>query len=198
MYRKINSLCTARYTRIVLLFASVFCLLLAPLLMPESYDWVKHTTSESGAQGIEGAWLARLGFVFYGVAVLLLVLRKQDWTITTRIIHFVFALGMAGNALFSSKPWLDELPFSEMEDILHSLMSGLVGTAFTLGVILLLLQRSAADWYSKTFDSFAIIISISVTLIMFNGGEDIAGIVQRIMFAVSYLWYAKEMMIVKN
>jgi hypothetical protein len=176
----------------------VFCLLLAPLLMPESYDWVKHTTSESGAQGIEGAWLARLGFVLYGIAVLLLVLRKQDWTITTRIIHFVFALGMAGNALFSSKPWLDELPFSVMEDILHSLMSGLVGTAFTLGVILLLLQRSAADWYSKTFDSFAIIISISVTLIMFNGGEDIAGIVQRIMFAVSYLWYAKEMMIVKN
>jgi hypothetical protein len=33
---------------------------------------------------------------------------------------------------------------------------------------------------------------------MFNGGEDIAGIVQRIMFAVSYLWYAKEMMTVKN
>lgn len=42
------------------LAASLVALALAPLLMPASYDWRANTISESGAQGIEGAWLARL------------------------------------------------------------------------------------------------------------------------------------------
>ncbi len=41
------------------LVASATSLALAPTLMPESYSWVSHTTSESAAQGV-GAWLARL------------------------------------------------------------------------------------------------------------------------------------------
>lgn len=50
--------------------ASVLSLALAPFLMPDSYDWLKHTTSESGAQGLSGAWLTRLGFVTFGLGVL--------------------------------------------------------------------------------------------------------------------------------
>jgi hypothetical protein len=48
--------------------------------MPESYDWIEHTTSESAAQGVEGAWLARLGFLSFGLAVLWLSTGiKQTW-----------------------------------------------------------------------------------------------------------------------
>lgn len=186
---------TTRYTAIFFLIFSALCLLFAPLLMPESYDWVKHTTSESGAQDIEGAWLARLGFVLYGLAIALLVLQKHSWSIPTRIVHLIFALSMLGNAVFSSKSWLVDMPFNRVEDILHSWMSGLVGTAFTLGVIFVLFQRSASNRFSKLFDGIAILVSISVTFIMFGGGYNIAGLVQRIMFGVSYLWYGSELTI---
>lgn len=116
------------------LLISVMALLIAPILMPESYDWVTHTTSESGAQGIEGAWLARSGFVLYGLAVLLLIAIKKDWKLFARLVHAIFGLSMMGNAVFSSRPWLAELPFDALEDTLHSWMSGLVGSAFTVGV----------------------------------------------------------------
>jgi hypothetical protein len=52
------------------LTVSALALAVAPMLMPESYSWVVHTTSESAAQGVNGAWLARLGFVAFGFAVL--------------------------------------------------------------------------------------------------------------------------------
>ena len=183
---------------IILLFlcASVVALLIAPVLMPASYDWIAHTTSESGAQGIDGAWLVRTGFVLYGVAVLLLAASKKDWNRLARWIHAIFGLSMIGNAVFSSKPWLTELPFDALEDTLedtlHSWMSGLVGTAFTVGVLVAFFLRGKSGWFSKPFDSVAILTSIIITVIMFSGDEGFTGLIQRIMFAVSYLWYAKE------
>jgi hypothetical protein len=62
---------TAARTGILALYlVAILSLALAPLLMPAGYDWVRHTTSESAAQGLDGAWLARLGFVAFGLAVL--------------------------------------------------------------------------------------------------------------------------------
>jgi TRAP-type C4-dicarboxylate transport system permease small subunit len=52
------------------LVASALALALAPLLLPTSYSWVAHTTSESAAQGVPGSWLARVGFLVFGAAVL--------------------------------------------------------------------------------------------------------------------------------
>jgi len=175
-----------------LIVLSLLALLFAPLLMPESYDWVEHTTSESGAQGMAGAWLARMGFVFYGAAVLLLSVTHKSWQRLARLVHSVFGAGMIGNAVFSSRPWQAELPFSELEDLLHSWMSGLVGTAFTVGVIVVFFARKQSNILTRSIDITAVLVSIGVTLVMFSGGEDIAGLVQRVMFAVSYIWYARE------
>ena len=185
------------YLSLFLIIVSVVALLLAPLLMPSSYDWIRHTTSESGAQGIAGAWLARLGFVLYGMAVLLLVSVKKAWGAASRFIHSLFGLGMIGNAIFSSQTWLSELPFDAMEDTLHSWMSGLVGTAFTVGVLVVFFQRNRSDGLAKLFDMVAVLVSVVVTLIMFSDVEGIAGFVQRVMFAVSYLWYTKEVVTTK-
>jgi hypothetical protein len=48
---------------IVLLLAAMAALALAPLLMPDSYSVLGHSVSESAAQGVDGAWLARLAFL---------------------------------------------------------------------------------------------------------------------------------------
>lgn len=177
---------------LILIVISVLALLLAPLLMPQSYNWIVHTTSESGAQGVEGAWLTRAGFIVYGIAVFVLSLVNKSWSVLARITHGVFGICMIGNAVFSSRPWQVGMPYSELEDLLHSWMSGLVGTAFTIGVILVFFLRKPSDILAKLFDVMAVLVSIGVTVLMFGSAENIAGLVQRIIFAVSYLWYAKE------
>lgn len=54
-------------TALFILVGSALALGLAPLMMPASYSWISDSTSESGAQGIEGAWLANLGFMLFGL-----------------------------------------------------------------------------------------------------------------------------------
>ena len=180
------------YLVLFMLLYSVTALLYAPLLMPSSYHWLTHTTSESAAQGIEGAWLARSGFLLYGFAVLLLTLAfRHHWGRAAFVLHAAFGVCMIGNAAFSSRPWLAELPFDLMEDILHSWMSGLVGTVFSLGVLAVLFQRSKTDRFAKAYDLVAIGTSILIFPAMLFWSE-INGLIQRIMFAVAYLWYARE------
>jgi len=78
---------------VVGLVLSATALLSAPLLMPAGYSWVSNTTSESAAQGVPGAWLARGGFVLFGSAVLVLCRRcGHRWGRLATACHGVFGL----------------------------------------------------------------------------------------------------------
>jgi hypothetical protein len=125
--------------------ASVISLLAAPLLMPESYDWIQHTTSESAAQGLQGAWLARLGFLSFGLAVIwLAVIRKQGWPRASFWMHTAFGVFMFVTAAFSVRPWIEAHPFDPVEDGLHSFTATAMGFAFAFGVLACLLKRTSA------------------------------------------------------
>ena len=89
---------------LVYLDATVVPLALAPVLMPATYSWVSHTTSLSAAQGVEGAWMARLGFVLSGLAVLWLVgLAGGCWDRRAKALHAGFGVFMVATAAFSAR-----------------------------------------------------------------------------------------------
>jgi hypothetical protein len=176
---------------VLLLVGSVVSVLIAPLLMPSSYSIVEHSISESAAQGVEGAWLARLGFLTFGLAVLLLAsIAGERWGFWGRIAHRVWGVSMIGAAVFSHMPWLDT-PYDVFEDTLHSVASFAVGMSFIVGVLLVTFRRGPGIGPVRVFDWIAIGIALVVPLIMFNL-TDVAGVVQRMMFAVAYLWYGLE------
>jgi hypothetical protein len=176
---------------LLLLVGSVVSVLFAPLLMPASYSIVEHSISESAAQGVEGAWLARLGFMMFGLAVLLLASIAGDrWGIWGRIAHRVWGVSMIGAAVFSHMPWLDT-PYDAFEDTLHSIASFAVGMSFIVGVLLVTFRRGPGAGPVRAFDWIAIGIALVVPLVMFNL-TDVAGVVQRVMFAVAYTWYGLE------
>lgn len=84
---------------LLLLGLSIVSFLCAPLLMPEGYYWIMHTTSESAAQGTEGAWLARLGFLSFGFAVIWLSLALNDtWARGAVWLHTAFGVFMVSVA----------------------------------------------------------------------------------------------------
>lgn len=176
---------------LLLLVGSVVSVLIAPLLMPASYSIVEHSISESAAQGVEGAWLARLGFLMFGLAVLLLASIAGDrWGIGGRIVHRVWGVSMIAVAVFSHMPWLDT-PYDAFEDTLHSIASFAVGMSFIAGVLIVSFRRGPDSGLVRVFDWIAIGIALVVPLIMFNL-TGVAGVVQRVMFAVAYLWYGFE------
>jgi hypothetical protein len=186
---------TPRFTSwsiVALLFLSAVTLLAAPTLMPAGYGWLTHTTSESAAQALEGAWLARLGFILFGLAVIWLASFKSGvWARTAVWCHLVFGVCMVGTAAFSHQPWLDGIPFDPIEDFLHSLTATVMGFAFAFGVVAHLLQREGEDRVGRLLDVTAVAAATFLPLLMATQPA-IIGLLQRTMFAVAYIWYGRE------
>lgn len=175
---------------IVLLAASALCFALAPLLMPDSYSIMTHSISESAAQGVEGAWLARLGFVLFGSSVGALSLAKRGvWSPWARLAHLLFAGFIIGAAIFSHMPW-EDIPYDETHDAVHSTMAFGVGMSFTVGVVLVAINPGRAS-PRRAFDGLAVLTALVIPLVMGNAA-DFAGLVQRVMFGVAFLWYGVE------
>lgn len=90
--------------RLAGLAVSALALLLAPLLMPASYSWVLHTTSESAAQGVRGAWLARVGLLLFDTTVVVIAVGARGrWGRWTVWLHtaFAFAVGVSRSSRWS-------------------------------------------------------------------------------------------------
>jgi Protein of unknown function (DUF998) len=174
------------------LVTSAAALAAAPALMPPGYSWVSHTTSESAAQGVEGAWLARSGFVLFGLSVILLVTwRRQRWGPWATALHAGFGALLIAAAVFSHRPWIAGEDFDHVEDVLHSVAATSMGFAFVSGVVLTALRRSRDDLWPRAFDLVAVAASVAIPLSM-AARPDIEGVLQRLMFLVAYAWYAAE------
>jgi hypothetical protein len=175
---------------VALLVAALAAFALAPTLLPASYSWVEHGISESAAQGIDGAWLARLGFLCFGLAVVWLAgLRPVGWVPAADLLHLVFGVSMFGVAAFSAKPWEDDAPFVQSEDLLHSVLAGAMGFAFVVAVVTSIVVRRQRSVGAALPDWVTLVIAALVPLTMSTG---IWGVLQRLMFVTAAVWYARE------
>jgi hypothetical protein len=174
------------------LAASALALALAPAVLPASYSWVAHTTSEAAAQGVPGAWLARAGFLVFGLAVLALAsLRHWTWGSVGAGLHGAFGVMMIAAGVFSSRSWEPSAPFDVTEDLLHSVAATAMGFAFAFWV-------AACGWAwvrrhgrVRARDIAAVIASLALPLGM-AANPSTAGLLQRAMFSIAYLWYGAE------
>lgn len=175
----------------VCLGLSILSIALAPLLMPDTYSWVENTTSESAAQGLPGAWLARIGFVLFGLAVLSLATLVSSWSRMARVFHLLFGVSMAATAVFSTRSFESGATFDRTEDLLHSVAATTMGFAFALGVLMVAMRRRPRSGPRMSLDFVALAASIGIPLLMMVDPVS-AGLWQRLMFVVAYVWYGGE------
>ena len=181
-----------RLVGVVGLICSAAALALAPLVLPASYSWVEHTTSESGAQGVDGAWLARAGFVLFGLAVLWIASRRRcAWGRPATGLHVTFGVSMIAVAAFSLRSWLPGATFDPTEDELHSVAATVMGFAFAFGVLAAAVRRrtSGQPWRVRDLVAVATSVVAPLGMTVFVSAD---GVLQRLMFAVAYLWYGGE------
>lgn len=171
-----------------LLFVSALMLGFAPLLMEDSYSWIRHTTSESAGQMVEGAWFARTGFVIYGITIIMIAFFGFGLMLLRKLPFLAFGISMFAVAIFSHRPWIDGIEYSATEDTLHSIASASVGMSFIACVMVISFTRKKKNIWNVVFDVFTIISSIVISLLMAYL-VSYEGILQRIMFLISYIWY---------
>ena len=188
MFSRVNWNITA-----LISFSGIGIMLIAmfagPLHSPPEFSWIHHTTSEQAGQRLAGAWIMRAGFVSYGLGTLLAALIDIRTRPLVRTALTIFGFGLIGTAVWSNASILPNVPSDAHEDWLHSVASGLVGTAFAVACAARLFapggsRRDALAW-------LGLVISVAFPLAMGTWPE-IRGLLQRTMFGVSFVFVARE------
>ena len=181
-----------------LLVASAALVLVAAIAMPTGYSWRILSISESAAQGQNNAWIARLAFICFGSAVLALSFAMRSrWARVTYWMNLAFAAFMLGAASFSHKPWLPGIPYDEFEDVLHSVCATGMGFAFCAAVVARFFQRSNHDQAGRVLDVLALVAAITLPLVL-GSSSNSGGLMQRVMFAIAYVWFGREALVAFN
>lgn len=174
-----------------LLAGSIVGLAVAPLVLDPSYSSVQHTTSEAAGQRVEGAWVTRSGFLLFGLAVIWLAHRSAGrWRQPATALHVAFGSCLVAVAAFSLRSWEGSRPYDRTEDLLHSIAATVMGFAFALGVAAIGLRRDGTR-RRRGLDVVAIAASVAIPVAM-AASTDHAGALQRAMFGIAYVWYARE------
>jgi len=167
----------------------ILAILIGPIFSPPEFSWLQHSTSEQAGQQLAGAWIMRVGFVGYGLSTLLATLIEWPKRPFVRAALALFGLGLIGTAVWSNASILPNAPSDMYEDWLHSVASGIVGTAFAVacGARLFAPDGSRRDILAW----FGLVISVAFPLAM-GAWPDVKGLVQRTMFAISFVFVARE------
>lgn len=167
-------------------------ILFGPLASPPEFSWWRHSISEQSGQNLKGAWIMRLGLFAYGLAVLSSA--SIDWRRRTlvRAALILFGLGLVGTAVWSNASILPDTVSDMTEDRLHSIASGVVGTAFAIACAARLF--GPAGTRHDILAWIAMSASVILPLLMLEL-PDFRGLTQRIMFAISFLFVAREFVV---
>lgn len=167
----------------------VLAILIGPLFSPPEFSWLRHSTSEQAGQHMAGAWIMRVGFIAFGGATLTAALIDRKNRPFVRAALILFGTGLVGTAIWSNASLLPGLTSDMHEDWVHSVASGLVGTAFASACAARLFapggsRRDALAWTG-------LLVSVAFPLAM-NAWPEFRGLIQRSMFAWSFVFVARE------
>lgn len=164
-------------------------ILVGPLWSPEGYSWIGHTTSEQAGQHMPGAAIMRAGFVAYGAGTLAAALIAFRPRPVVKAALALFGLSLIATAIWSNAPILPGLPSDLHEDWLHSVASGIVGTAFAAACAARIFASGTPP--RDPFAWTGLTISIVIPLAMSRYPE-FRGLLQKSMFAFSFAFVARE------
>jgi hypothetical membrane protein len=166
-------------------------IVVAHLVAPASYSWRDNTISQLAAQGYARAWIMRLGFVGFGILIVLGALdrartNRRSWFHQARELALVlYGLGLLLAGSFSAEPFLPGVAFSESQAQLHSIAATLAGLGISLGMLLYLVRPGPLR--NKIPDLVALTLTLAFSA-LFGMATSGAGIWQRCLWAVGFVW----------
>ena len=167
----------------------VLAMVVGPFYSPDVFSWIRHSASEQAGQQMAGAWIMRAGFVAYGVGTFAASLLVWNRRPLVRAAMATFGLGLIGTAFWSNASIIPGVSSDMHEDWLHSVASAVVGTAFGLACALRLFGPSGSRRDQLAWAGLVISIAVPVAM---SSNPEIRGLLQRLMFAFSFIFVIRE------
>lgn len=164
-------------------------ILVGPMLSDPAFSVLRHSTSEQAGQAMTGARLMRTGFVAYGAGTALAALLARTARLWVRMALFLFGLGLIGTAIWSNASIVPGVVSDMREDWLHSVTSGVVGTAFAAACAARLFLPGGSRRDALAWAGLAIAVAVPLAMSTF---PEVRGLLQRSMFAFSFVFVLRE------
>jgi len=164
---------------------------IAPLLMSDSYSVIEHSISESGAQGVDNAWVARSAFLLVGFGLLALAsVAGERWDRWGVLGFRVYGVATIAAGAFAHGPWAG-VPFDRLEGFLHTAAAFMAGLGFGIGVLAVGLRRGPGAGWRRWLDVLALlcVAVLPLTMLIFDATT---GIQQRFLALVGFAWLIAE------
>lgn len=160
----------------------------AHLLAPDSYSLVANTLSELGAQKYEYAWLARAGFIGFGVLLAWhfsgdLVHVQRFWAQAMLLLLYGSSVALTG--MFSAGPFETGVTFSEPEAFLHSIFATMAGVCLS-GAILISAWRAGTP--RDRWKHIGVLAFVTVASALFGAFPEYQGVSQRLLWIGGLGW----------
>lgn len=165
----------------------VIVILIAHILAPEVYDWKRNTISELASQGYRHKWIMQIGFIGFGFLLSIGAITNFRQGRKYRFRHLpliIYALGILMAGIFCTRPFVDGVPYSEVEARLHSSFASIAGFALSAAMLLYFLTDQSRRRILHAI-SLVLVLGLSIA---FGLASSYAGIVQRILYLVGFSW----------
>jgi hypothetical protein len=163
-------------------------IIIAHFFTTNPYDWKSNTVSELAAQGYQYRWIMKIGFILFGGILAAGITNKilgGNGKLITELPILIYGLAILVSGLYSTKPIVSAIEYSELESQIHSYSAQIAGAGFSIGLLIHGLTEKNPNLKIIHFSTFAFVVGLSA---LFGIMENNNGIIQRIMYAGSFVW----------
>lgn len=174
---------------IAILLFTLFTIL-AHIFAPTEYSISKNAISALGAQGYDKKILMQLAFLSFGIVLSTGIIFDQfGWR---ELPLLIFALSMVMVGIFCAKPFDEQAGFtySGTEATIHVIFSRIAALSFWMAVLFKMIF-SAGLKLKRIHFAFLIVLAVIGLLSRIMPLKNDIGLVQRILFLISFVWLIK-------
>ncbi|KOY84359.1 hypothetical protein AD998_21360 [bacterium 336/3] len=164
----------------------MLAIVVAHIFSTNHYDWTKNTISDLGSQGYNRKLIMQLGFLAFGLTLLVGILLNGFTWRTTPILIYGLCVGLTG--VFCTKPFFSFDNYSALQATIHSALAQIAGATFTLGILVQLFYSIDKSEKAIHFTFFILVVGLSAS---FGLVKNYQGITQRLLYLTSFIWLIK-------
>jgi hypothetical membrane protein len=166
----------------------VIVIIVAHYFVPRDYYWVENTISEMAAQHLPNGWIMRLGFIGFGMLLIMTLIsfwidNSITWWLLVPFIIYGVAVLLTG--IWSTEYKEFKAEASAFASKLHSLFAALAGIALTMTIVvnMIITQVMSFKWLHLGF-----VVAITLISLLFAKIPKYQGIIQRVLYLTSFIW----------
>lgn len=166
----------------------VILIVLAHFFTSSPYDWKNNTISELASQNYQYRWIMKIGFILFGGILIIGITNKLtngNGKLLTELPILIYGLAILISGIYSTKPFLDGIEYSELESKIHSYSAQIAGIAFSIGLLIYGIKETNTNLKIIHFVTFTFVVGFSALFGLMNSN---VGIIQRIMYLGSFIW----------